>query len=73
MEELTKLGRALTTRTRFDAADASIRKALGRSPDEPAARLAQGILSIRRGLYPQAEVELQWVCERDPELGEAFY
>ena len=73
VEVLTNLARALTSLARFDAADASIRQALRVSPDDPAARLIQGILSFRRGLYPQAESELRWVCERDTELGEAFY
>lgn len=73
VEVLTNLARALTSLARFDAADASIRQALRMSPDDPAARLIQGILSFRRGLYPQVESELRWVCERDTELGEAFY
>ena len=73
VEVLTNLASALTNLGRFDAADISIREALRLSPDDPAARLIQGILSFRRGLYPQVESELRWVCDRDPELGEAFY
>ena len=73
VEVLTNLASALTELARFTGADASIRKALRLSPDDPSARLAQGILSFRRGLYIEAEAELRWVCERDPGLGEAFY
>ncbi|MDG2281877.1 MAG: tetratricopeptide repeat protein [Longimicrobiales bacterium] len=73
VEVLTNLASALTELARFAGADASIRKALRLSPDDPSARLAQGILSFRRGLYIEAEEELRWVCERDPGLGEAFY
>jgi Flp pilus assembly protein TadD len=35
--------------------------------------LAAAVLSFRRGLYPQAEAELAWVCEREPDNGRAFY
>jgi len=73
VEVLTNLASALTQLARFTGADASIRKALRLSPDDLAARLAQGILSFRRGLYLEAEAELQWVCEHDPGLGAAFY
>lgn len=73
VEVLTNLASALTKLARFHAADTSVRQALRLAPDDPAARLVQGILSFRRGLYPQAEMELRWVCDRDPEIGEAFY
>lgn len=73
VEVLTNLASALTELARFAGADASIRKALRLSPDDPSARLAQGILSFRRGLYVEAEEELRWVCEQDPGLGEALY
>ena len=32
-----------------------------------------GILYFRRGLYQQAEVELLWVCEQDPDHGPAHF
>jgi len=31
------------------------------------------VLSFRRGLYPQAESELRWVCAREATNGRAFY
>ena len=73
VEVLTNLASALAKLAHFEAADTSIRQALRLSPDDPTARLFKGILSFRRGLYSQVESELRWVCERDPELGEAFY
>jgi Flp pilus assembly protein TadD len=36
-------------------------------------RASVGILHFRRGIYAAAEAELRWVCERDPEHGDAFF
>ena len=42
--------------------------------DTPSLRLGCfGILCFRRGLYDQAEAELRWVCEQDPEHGHAHF
>ena len=73
VEVLTNLGGALTKLGRFGLAGKPIRKALRLAPDDPGARLAQAILSFRRGLYSQAEAELRWICDRDSEAGDAFY
>ncbi|MDA0327607.1 MAG: tetratricopeptide repeat protein [Gemmatimonadetes bacterium] len=73
VEVLTNHGSALTALARYEVADAMLRRALRNAPDDVAARLAAGILSFRRGLYAQADVELRWVCEHDAENGPAFY
>ena len=73
VEVLINLASALTKLGRFRRAGDPVRRALRLAPDDPAARLAQAILSFRRGLYDQAEVELRWICDRDPGAGEALY
>jgi len=37
------------------------------------AHASLGILFYRRGVYAQAEAELRWVCEQDPQHGNAFF
>ena len=73
VEVLINLASALTKLGRFRLAGDPVRRALRLAPDNPGARLAQAILSFRRGLYEQAEVELRWICDRDPGAGEAWY
>ena len=73
VEVLINLASALTKLGRFRLAGDPVRRALRLAPDNPGARLAQAILSFRRGLYEQAEVELRWICDRDPGAGEALY
>ena len=73
VEVLINLASALTKLGRFRLAGDPVRRALRIAPDNPGARLAQAILSFRRGLYEQAEVELRWICDRDPGAGEAWY
>jgi len=73
VEVLTNHGGSLTSVARYDDAETVIRRALRFSPDDIDARLALGVLTFRRGLYPQCESELRWVCDRDPENGLAFY
>ena len=73
VEVLINLASALTKLGRFRRAGDPVSRALRLAPDDPAARLAQAILSFRRGLYDQAEVELRWICDRDPGAGEALY
>jgi Flp pilus assembly protein TadD len=73
VEVLTNHGTSLTSVARYDDAEAVLRHALRLAPDDIGARLAIGVLTFRRGLYPQCELELRWVCERDPENGLAFY
>jgi tetratricopeptide (TPR) repeat protein len=36
-------------------------------------RFDEGEALFRRGLYLEAEMELRWVCERDPEHAHAFF
>lgn len=69
----TNLAGALTALARLDEAGEVLEQALRLAPSDPDARLAAGVLSFRRGLYPQAEVELRAVCERDARNGLAFY
>ena len=73
VEVLINLASALTKLGRFRLAGDPVRRALRLAPDNPGARCAQAILSFRRGLYEQAEVELRWICDRDPGAGEAWY
>ena len=73
VEVLINLASALTKLGRFRLAGDPVRRALRLAPDNPGARLAQAILSFRRGLYEKAEVELRWICDRDPGAGEAWY
>ena len=73
VEVLTNYGSALTALARYDAAELALRRSIRLAPDDFAARLAVGVLSFRRGLYTQAELELRWVCEHDSENGRAFY
>jgi len=73
VEVLTNHGSALTSLARYQDAESVLRRALGRAPEDIGARLALGVLTFRRGLYPLCESELRWVCEADPENGLAFY
>jgi tetratricopeptide (TPR) repeat protein len=73
VEVLKNYGSALTGLARYDDADAILKRALRVATDDVAVRMAVGILSYRRGLYAQAEEELQWVCDRQPGDGPAFY
>jgi Flp pilus assembly protein TadD len=37
------------------------------------ARVGAAILSFRRGLYPEAEIQLKRICERNPSHGPAHF
>ncbi len=73
VEVLTNHGSTLTALARYEEADAVLRRAVRMAPEDFGGRLAIGILSFRRGLYGQSELELRWVRDRDPQNGPAFY
>ena len=73
VEVLTNYGSTLSAAARYDLAEEMLRRATRLSPESIGARAALGILHFRRGIYAQAEIELQWVCAQDAEYGPAFY
>jgi Flp pilus assembly protein TadD len=64
---------ALTAMRRFDAAEKELRRVLKFQPDNADIHLGLGIISLRRGLYTQADLELKRATELDPGSGTALY
>lgn len=70
---LVEVADVLGHAARFDDAERYLKRAQRLAPGDPDVPAVLGILSFRRGLYSQAEVELKQVCERDPEHALAHY
>lgn len=70
---LVSLGWTLGALGRFEDSERELRRAQKLAADDLSVRAGLGILSFRRGLYQQADVELRWVCEQDPEHGPAHF
>ena len=57
----------------FAKADRTIDSALRIDPVNVQARVCEAILSFRKGLYVEAEIQLERICDRDPSHGPAHF
>ena len=73
VETLTNYASTLTSVTRYEEAEALLRRAQELLAEDIDVRREIGILYFRRGLYLEAEIELSWVCAQDKQNGLAFY
>ena len=73
VEVLTNYASTLTSVARYGEAEALLRRAQDLLAEDVNVRREIGVLYFRRGLYLEAEVELNWVCTQDKENGIAFY
>jgi Flp pilus assembly protein TadD len=67
-----ELAHAQTALRRFDAAERELRRVLKTAPNEAGVHQGLGLISLRRGLYLQAEQELRRALELDAEAGNAY-
>jgi len=65
--QLSELGQAYLTLGRYGEAEECLRRAQRLDPERVEIRTRLGILAFRRGLCAQAEADLLWACEHDPQ------
>jgi len=68
-----ELAETLVALRRFDPAERELRRLIRSQPDNGAAHLQLGIANLRRGLYAQAEQDLERATTLLPELALAFF
>ena len=73
VEALSHLAAAYGALGRFAKADRAIANALRLDPVHVQARVGEAILSYRKGLYVEAEVQLKEICDRNPAHGPAHF
>lgn len=73
VEALAYLAAAYGALGRFAKADRAIADALRIDPLNVQARVGEAILSFRKGLYAEAEVQLKEICDRNPSHGPAHF
>ena len=72
-EAFSYLAAAYGALGRFAKADRAIGNAIRIDPENVQARIGEAILSFRKGLYPEAEVQLKEICDRNPSHGPAHF
>ena len=72
-EALSYLAAAYGALGRFAKADRAIGNAIRIDPENVQARIGEAILSFRKGLYPEAEVQFKEICDRNPSHGPAHF
>jgi tetratricopeptide (TPR) repeat protein len=73
VEALVHLAAAYGALGRFAKADRAIGNAIRIDPSNLQARVGAAILSFRKGLYAEAEVQLKTICDRNPLHGPAHF
>ena len=73
VEALAHLAAAYGALGRFAKADRAIGNAIRIDPSNLQARVGAAILSFRKGLYAEAEVQLKTICDRNPSHGPAHF
>lgn len=73
VEALSHLATTYGALGRFAKADRAIESALRLDPVNLEARVGEAILSFRKGLYAEAEVQLKEICDRNPSHGPAHF
>ncbi len=73
VEALSHLAATYGALGRFAKADRAIASAVGIDPVNLQARVCEAILSFRKGLYAEAEVQLKEICDRNPSHGPAHF
>ena len=73
VEALSHLAAAYGALGRFAKADRAIDSAIRIDPVNVQARVGEAILSFRKGLYAEAEVQLKEICDRNPSHGPAHF
>jgi len=69
---LSELGEIYLGQARYNEAEHWLRRAQRLDPDRVDVRTRLGILAYRRGLYVQAEADLLWACDHDPQDSMAY-
>ena len=73
VEVLSHLAATYGALGRFAKADRAIDSAIRIDPLNVQARVCEAILSFRKGLYAEAEIQLKEVCDRNPSHGPAHF
>ena len=73
VEALSYLAATYGALGRFTKADRAIDRAIRIDPGNVQARVGKAILSYRKGLYTEAEVQLKEICDRNPSHGSAHF
>ncbi len=73
VEALAYLAAAYGALGRFAKADRAIASAIRIDPLNVQALVGEAILSFRKGLYAEAEVQLKGICDRNPAHGPAHF
>ena len=73
VEALSYLAATYGALGRFTKADRAIDRAIRIDPVNVQARVGEAILSYRKGLYSEAEVQLKEICDRNPSHGPAHF
>lgn len=73
VEALAYLAASYGALGRFAKADRVIFRAIRIDPVNVQARVSEAILSFRKGLYPEAEVQLKEICDQNPSHGPAHF
>jgi len=73
VEALSHLAATYGALGRFAKADRAINSAIRIDPGNVKARVCEAILSFRKGLYVEAEVQLKGICDRNPSHGPAHF
>jgi len=73
VETLAYLAAAYGALGRFAKADHAMESAIRIDPVNVQARVGEAILSFRKGLYTEAEVQLKDICDQNPSHGPAHF